>query len=259
MKEGCKLSLTLFAGGPPAQFVYYYHYHPARSHEIPLQFFDEFKGYLHCDGFAAYDTLAAKQPSIKLVGCLYHVRRKFVEVAKLANGKEGIATASINYIAKLSVIEESIKQLTSHEIKQIRQEKSLPILQEWYQYLLGIQSQVPPKSLLGQAISYTFNQWPKLLTYLDDGRLEISNNRSERAIKPFVIGRKGWLFADSVEGAEAAAIIYSLIETCKHHSVEPYHWLRYALQRLPSCQTVKELEALLPFNVKPEQLIIPGV
>ncbi len=98
-----------------------------------------------------------------------------------------------------------------------------------------------------------------MLTYLDDGRLEISNNRSERAIKPFVIGRKGWLFADSVEGAEAAAIIYSLIETCKHYSVESYHWLRYALQRLPSCQTVKELEALLPFNITPEQLTISAV
>lgn len=213
---------------------------------------------MHCDGFAAYDTLAAKQPTVKLVGCLYHVRRKFVEVAKLAGGKEGIATTSINYIAKLSMIEENIKQLSSQDRRQARQEKSLPILQEWHTYLLNVQSQVPPKSLLGQAISYTFNQWPKLLTYLDDGRLEISNNRSERAIKPFVIGRKGWLFADSVEGAGAAAIIYSLIETCKHHHIEPYHWLRYALQMLPSCQTVKELEALLPFNVTPEQLTIPA-
>ena len=85
--------------------------------------------------------------------------------------------------------------------------------------------------------------------YLDDGRLENNNNRSERAIKPFVIGRKGWLFADSVAGAEAAAIIFSLVETCKHHGIEAYDWFRYVLQKLPLCQSDAEIEALLPFNI----------
>jgi len=106
-----------------------------------------------------------------------------------------------------------------------------------------------PKSPLGMAVAYTLNQWPKLLTYLKDGRLENNNNRTERAIKPFAIGRKGWLFADSVAGAEAAATLFSLIETCKYHDIEPYDWVRYALQQMPLCQSDDEIEALLPFNI----------
>jgi len=114
---------------------------------------------------------------------------------------------------------------------------------------------VLPKSPLGQAVSYTLNQWPKLITHLKDGRLENNNNQSERAIKPFVIGRKGWLFADSVAGAEAAAIIFSLVETCKHHDIEAYDWFRYVLQQIPLCQSDADMEALLPFNIDQRLLI----
>ena len=98
-------------------------------------------------------------------------------------------------------------------------------------------------------MSYTLNQWPKLLVYLKDGRIENNNNRSERTIKPFAMGRKGWLFADSVEDAHAATIIYSLIETCKYHQIEPYYWLKYVLQNISACKTLNEFEALLPFNI----------
>ena len=94
-----------------------------------------------------------------------------------------------------------------------------------------------------------------MLVYLNDGRLDISNNLSERAIKPFVIGRKGWLFANSVAGANAAAAIYSVIETCKYHKVEPYDYLRYVLQALPQCQTIDDYEALLPYNIDRKLLI----
>lgn len=243
-----KKYMWLFSGGPPDQFAFYYQYHPSRSHDVALNFFEDFTGYLHCDGFNAYDALAKKKP-ITLVGCLYHARRKFIEVVKLAPNKEGVATHVIKLIAKLSVIEDEIKPLSPADKKIIREEKAKYILDELHDFLLSNQPHVLPKSLLGQAIDYTLNQWPKLLTYLQDGRLENSNNRSERAIKPFVMGRKAWLFADSVEGAEAAAIIYSLIETCKYHHVEPYDWLRYTLQAIPGCQTLEELEALLPFNI----------
>jgi len=113
-----------------------------------------------------------------------------------------------------------------------------------------------PKSPLGKAIFYALNQWPKLLAYLEDGRLENNNNRSERAIKPFVIGRKGWLFANSVDGANAAATLFSLVETCKHHNIEPYDWFRYILQQMPLCQNEDEMEALLPFNINRELLAV---
>ncbi|HEX2548592.1 MAG TPA: IS66 family transposase [Gammaproteobacteria bacterium] len=243
-----KKYMWLFSGGPPDKFAFYYQYYPSRSHDVAFNFFEDFKGYLHCDGFSAYDALAEKRPLI-LVGCLYHARRKFMEVVKLDPKKEGVASHVIKLIAKLSIIEEEIKLLSHDNKKMIREEKAKPLLNELYDYLLSNQPSIPPKSLLGQAVNYTLNQWPKLLTYLQDGRLENNNNRSERAIKPFVMGRKAWLFADSVEGAHAAAIIYSLIETCKYHHVEPYNWLRYVLQIIPACQTLEEFEALLPFNI----------
>ncbi len=250
-----KKFIWLFAGGPPDQFVFYYHYHPSRSHHVVEEFFDDYSGYLHCDGYPGYDALASKNREIKLVGCLYHARRKFVEVAKLAPNKEGVAAFIIKLIAMLAHIEESIKELSAEDKYQTRLEKSKPILKQIQRYLQDNQPTIPPKSLLGQAVSYTLNQWPKIMTYLEDGRLEISNNRSERAIKPFVIGRKGWLFAYSVAGANAGATIYSVIETCKYHNIEPYDYLRYVLQALPQCQTIEDYEALLPYNINKELLV----
>lgn len=249
-----KKYMWLFAGGPPHQFAFYYQYHPSRSHDVALNFFEDFEGYLHCDGFSAYDALAEKRP-ITLIGCLYHARRKFMEVVKLAPNNEGVASHVIKLIAKLSVIEDQIKLLGNDDKKMIREEKAKPLLEELYQYLLDQQPHIPPKSLLGQAVIYTLNQWSKLLTYLQDGRLENNNNRSERAIKPFVMGRKAWLFSDSVEGAEAAAIIYSFVETCKYHQIEPYDWFRYVLQKIPSCQSLDEFEKLLPFNIDKKLLV----
>ena len=244
-----KKYMWLFAGGPPEQFVFYYQYHPSRSQQVPAEFLADFKGYLHCDGFTGYEALAAKNPGITLVGCLYHARRKFMEVVKLMPKKEGIATHVIQLMAKLASIEENIKHLSCSEKYAVRQHQSKFILNELKSYLLENQPSIPPKSLLGQAVSYTLNQWDKLMTYLNDGRLDISNNLSERAIKPFVMGRKGWLFANSIAGAHAAATIYSIIETCKYHRIEPYDYLRYILEALPQCQTIEDYEKLLPYQI----------
>jgi len=244
-----KKYIWLFAGGAPDKFCFYYHYHHSRSHDVALNFFDGYKGYIHCDGFPGYDTLASKSDDIKLSGCLYHARRKFVEIIKVTHAKEGVAHNVLLYITKLAKIEEEIKSFSTHDKFNLRLEKSKPLLDDLHAYLTDMQPRTLPKSPLGQAVSYTLNQWPKLLTYLADGRLENNNNRSERAIKPFVIGRKGWLFADSVAGASAATIIFSLVETCKYHGVEAYDWFRYVLQQLPLCQSDAEIKALMPFNI----------
>jgi transposase len=232
-----KKYMWLFAGGPQEQFVYYYQYHPSRSQDVVSHFFLDFAGYLHCDGYSAYDALATKRREIKLVGCWYHARRKFVEVTKLFPN------------------EEEIKNQTPSEKYAIRQNQANIILHDLHHYLIEQQPSIPPKSLLGQAVSYTLNQWNKLLVYLDDGRLDISNNISERAIKPFVIGRKGWLFSHSVAGAHAAATIYSIIETCKYHHIEPYDYLRYVLEALPQCNTLEDYEKLLPYTIDKQLLI----
>jgi transposase len=251
-----KKYMWLFAGGPPDEFVYYYHYHHSRSHDVPVSFFEDFAGFLHCDGYTAYDSLASKNPNMTLVGCLYHARRKFVEVAKLMPNKEGVATHVVNVMAKLAHIEEEIKQLPLPEKQAARHSRAKPLLDDLQQYLMNNQPNIPPKSLLGQAVSYTLNQWSKILNYLKDPRLEISNNLSERAIKPFVIGRKGWLFANSVEGANAAATLFSIIETCKYHKVEPYDYLRYVLNALPQCQTIDDYEKLLPYKIDKSLLVV---
>jgi transposase len=244
-----KKYMWLFAGGSPDKFAFYYHYHHSRAHEVALNFFSGYKGYIHCDGFPGYDALAATTSDIKLSGCMYHARRKFVEIIKVTKAKEGVAYDVLKYISLLAKIEQEIKELSSADKFEARLLRAKPVLDEMHVYLTAMHPRVLPKSPLGQAVSYTLNQWPKLLTYLQDGRLENNNNRSERAIKPFAVGRKNWLFASSVAGAEAGAIIFNLIETCKHHGIEAYDWFRYVLQQIPLCKSNDEIEALLPFNI----------
>lgn len=244
-----KKYMWVFAGGPPDKFAFYYHYHHSRSHDVPLKFFDGYKGYIHCDGYSGYDALSEKSSKIILSGCMYHARRKFAEIIKVTKATNGVAYDVLKFIARLAKIEDEIKSLSVADKFTIRLEKAEPILKELHDYLMAVYPRVVPKSPLGTAVSYTLNQWPKLLTYLKDGRLENNNNRTERAIKPFAIGRKGWLFSDSVAGAEAGAAIFSLIETCKYHDIEAYDWLRYVLQKMPTCQSDDEIEALLPFNI----------
>lgn len=243
--------LWAYGGGPPERFSQVFHYHPNRKHEHAVEFFNSFAGYLHCDGYQAYDALCRTNPKVTQVGCWYHARRKFTDAAK-ASKKAGFATWVIKEIQRLSKIERAIQEqnLTPAAAKDYRQLKAPAILEKLKAKLLEAKHTTPANGKLGKAISYTLNQWPKLLTYLADGRLEISNNRMERAIKPFAVGRKNWMFANSVKGVEAAAVIFSLMETCKLHNVNPYDWLRLALAKLPLCETVEDFEALLPFNFR---------
>lgn len=246
---GSKKYMWVFAGGPPNQFSFYYQYHHSRMHDVALNFFNGYKGYIHCDGFAAYDAVASRSGMVTQVGCMYHARRKFFEITKIVKSTDGVSHQVLKYIALISKFEEESKLFDVDKRYQFRLKNEKPVLDELHDYLVAMQPRIPPKSPLGQAVFYTLNQWVKLNNYLLDGRLENNNNRMERAIKPFAIGRKGWLFADSVTGAEAAAIIFSFVETCKYHNVEPYDWFRYALAKIPLCQTDEEVDALMPFNV----------
>ena len=244
-----KSYLWAFGGGPSDRRCYLYQYHPGREHKIAVDFFKEFEGFVHCDGYQAYDTLSVANPHVKQVGCWYHVRRKFFDAAKVSK-KSGMAAWFIKRIQRLSKIESKLKEqaLPAEEIKKQRQESAKPIIDKIKNKLDELVDKTPAAGLLGKAINYTLKQWPKLLVYLDDGRLEISNNRMERAMKPFAVGRKNWLFANSTAGAHAAANIFSLIETCKANGVSPYDWLRYTLTQLPACQSDEEYQALMPFN-----------
>ena len=252
-KAESKSYIWVFGGGKPDEFAWIFNYEPSRGSHVPLQFWDGFKGYIHVDAYGGYNKLE-KMQQILLVNCMAHARRKFAEVAKLSKKKHGVSHEVIKQIAALYKIEKTLRKkgASIEEIKVTRQETSKPILDSLKIYLEEKQPGVLSKSQLGQAIAYTLNHWVGLTRYLDDGRLEIDNNRTERAIKPFATGRKNWLFCDSVKGADASANIYSLIETCKYHDINPYDYLKYVFSEIRKCETVEDFEKLLPYRFHPK-------
>ena len=199
-----------------------------------------------------YNALGA-QPGVERLGCWAHARRKFVDAQKVQpKGKTGRADIALNLINKLYGIERELKEVTDDHRFVGRQEKSLPVLAELKSWLEKTHPQVTTQSALGKAVGYLASNWSKLERYIEAGFLPIDNNRAERAVKPFVIGRKNWMFSDTPKGATASAQIYSLVETAKANGQEPYTWLRHVLERLPHAQSVEDFEALLPWNCSPE-------
>jgi len=206
------------------------------------------------DGYAGYNALS-KHPNIKHHAvCWAHARRKFIEASK---GRKNTAAAHqmVALIAKLYQIEREAKDSDPEKRLALRQEKSTLIMEKIKIWLDSKVDKVLPKSLLGKAVHYTLNLWPKLTVYLSDGDLPIDNNAAENAIRPFVIGRKAWLFSGSPRGAEASATLYSLIETAKANDLEPRAYLNYLFERLPKIKSEKELDGLLPLNLKMSDLV----
>jgi transposase len=249
------------AGGADDKFCYAYHYSPTRSHKVIIELLGGFAGYLHCDGYPGYDTYAEAIKKeygleVKQIGCWYHCRRKFVDAAKVSK-KAGLANWMIKKISKLSKIEAEIKdnKFSAQEAYNIRQEKAKPILEEIKNWLDSNISKVLPKTLIGKAFNYTSNQWPKLINYLLDGNLENNNNRMERIMKPFATGKKNWLFAYSIDGAKAAAILLSFIETCKYHKIDPFSWFKYVLSNIHNYNS-DNLHELLPYNIDVNKLFV---
>ncbi|MEI8402572.1 MAG: IS66 family transposase [Alcaligenaceae bacterium] len=241
-------------GGPPGKPVVIFDYDPSRSAEVPVRLLPGYRGYLMADGYKGYNKLA-KTDGIERLACWAHARRRFVEASRVQpKGKRGLANEAIGLIGVLYGIERDCEDATNEERFLARQERSVPALAAIYAWMQRTLPQVTPKSALGTALSYMRDQWSMLVRYPERGDLPIDNNRCENAIRPFVLGRKAWLFSDTVAGAKASAVIYSLIETAKANGLEPYHWLRQVLRELPAAKTVEAIEALLPWNVKAKQL-----
>jgi len=244
----------LSRGGPPDSPVILFDYDPSRGKEVPLRLFEGFKGYFQCDGYAGYDELC-RQPGITRLGCMDHGRRKFTDakkaaaVAKKLTGNVAKYDVALAKIKKLYAVEKRIKELAPAEKYRIRQQESLLLLDDLKAWLDKNIGKVAKDSKTYLAMQYMLNQWPKLIAYCDDGRLNISNVLAENAIRPFVIGRKAWLFADTPKGATASANWYSLVETAKANGLEPHAYLREVIRQLPYADTVEELEALLPWNI----------
>jgi transposase len=252
-----KSYLWLQRGGPPDQPIVLYDYDPGRGASVPTRLLAGFTGYLQTDGYDGYNAVVAKN-ELTHVGCMAHARRKFSEAVK-AQGKKkkrGKAHQGLALIQKLYRVEKQARKLGPEDRHACRQQHARPVLDELRAWLDEALLQVPPTSATGKALNYLNREWGKLIRYLDDGRLEIDNNGAENAIRPFVIGRKNWLFSASVKGVKASANLYSLIETAKANSLEPYAYLRYLFTDLPKAETVEAIEALLPGNLSKAQIRI---
>jgi transposase len=260
-----KSYMWVYRGGPADKPVIWFQYAPSRSGDVPIEFLfpegdgppPEHRFYLQTDGYAGYHALAEKDGIRGHMGCWAHVRRKAVEAAN-GRTKTGAAHAFVALIGKLYDIERRIRGSAPEHRHAVRLEKSQPILDEITTWLDDKAQKVLPKGLLGEAIQYTRKQWPILVTFLQDGHLEIDNNLAENAIRPFAVGRKAWLFSGSPRGAEASAMLYTLVETAKANGLEPRAYLHYLFEALPTVTTPDGFEALLPHRLTPELLKIPA-
>ena len=252
-----KSYMWVFRRGDPDRQVLLFQYHPTRSGDVVRTFLRDFQGYVQTDGYAAYNFLDYEK-DIRHIGCWAHTRRGFQNVIKAQgkNRKIGAADEAMKYIRKLYKLEKQARKkgFTVEEIYHMRQTEAKPILEDFKKWLSKKSLQTPPKGLLGKAVSYALNQWHRLIGYIEDGHLTPDNNMAENSIRPFVIGRKNWLFSGTPEGAEASALLYSLIETAKANKLEPYAYLRYIFDRLPTATSLEDYEALLPWNITPEQM-----
>lgn len=242
-------------GGPPGRTVVLFDYEASRSGQVPVRLLEGWQGYLMTDGYEGYAPVA-RLPGVEHLACAAHARRKFVEAKRSSpNGKSARADYALDLFARLYRIEAKVKDASDAQRFEARQTHSLPILQKLRAWLDETLPLVTPRSKLGEALGYLCKVWPRLIRYTERGDLPIDNNLLEGgAIKPFVIGRKGWLFSDTPAGAHASAVLYSLLQTAKANDREPYAWLRFVLERLPLAKTVDEIEALLPWNVHDQDL-----
>ena len=237
--------------GPP---IALYELGPSRSHKVALRYLEDYHGYLHTDGYEAYATLASKCPGITLVGDWVHVRRRFDEAIKAQPDPQSSkikAKVPFVLINELFAIEREIADQSDDERIRIRQSRSQPLVDAIKVWADENRNLIPPKSLTGTAITYFLGQWPKLSYFLKDARVGLDTNAIENKIRPFVIGRRNWLFSDTLAGAEASAALYSLIVTAKCNNLNAFDYLKAVFTELPKTTTVEQIEALLPWRWTP--------
>lgn len=242
-----KSYMWLYRSGCDARApIVLFDYQPDRKAKRPADFLQGFKGYLHTDGYAGYHALHA---DIVVVGCWAHARRKFHEALESMTPKDrlgSLAQQGEKFCDKLFGVERKAKDMTPQERHQFRQDQATPVLGVFSAWL---KAQNGGKTTFGKAVRYTLDNWPYLERYLLDGRLEISNNRAENSIRPFVVGRKNWLFSNTPRGARASAIIYSIVETAKENGLDTYNYLCYVFKKAPNMdiRNPDHLETLLPW------------
>jgi len=245
-RDGTRPPIRLFA------------YSPSRSTKTAMELYAGIRpgAVFMTDGYEVYDTVAETNKLVHLA-CWTHCRRYFLEalqsLPKDQRGPNQLAARFIALIGKLCHVEAQARRdgVDATELGRRRQQHSVPVLDDIEALLLVNLHGVLPKSLLGQALHYLSSQWSKLKRYVEDGRYSIDNNVQENAIRPFCVGRRNWLFADTVAGANASANLYSLLQTCKVNGIDGYRYLRALFIALPKAQTADDYAALLPWRLTP--------
>jgi transposase len=249
-KDSSKSYMWLARGGPPDKKVAWYEYYPNRAGSSAMKILEGYKGYLQTDGNKTYDSVVKGLGGVIHVGCFAHVRRKFFEAAKVVE-KSSLAEEAIQYIKTLYEVEQALrKEGYGQDIfLEKRRTEAGPVLAGFKTWLIKQEKEVLPSSVLGEAVAYALGQWEKLTRYLENPYLTPDNNACENAIRPFVLGRKNWMFNKSPDGAKSSCGMYTLIETAKENNIEPLAYLRSVFEKAPYVSLPEEWENLLPWNI----------
>jgi hypothetical protein len=227
-----------------------FEYKPTRESEHPLNFLKGYAGYLHVDAYSGYRGLESQ--GVTLVECWAHVRRKFHDALKAVRKEDREGTASnvgLSYCNELFKLERQYDEAgISHEERAERRNfESKAVAEKFFAWAKDMVNKALPKSKLGEAVGYAVNQKAWLMNFFLDGRLEISNNRAENSIRPFTVGRKNWLFSYCKRGAEASAVVYSIVETAQANGLVPFMYLNYLFQTMPNIPEEQYADCL-PWN-----------
>jgi len=233
-----------------------FHYAPSRSGDVALKLLNGFNGFLQTDGYEAYSK-AVLEYNLVHVGCLAHIRRKFVDAHK-ANRNSKTAKTGVLYISKIYSIENKLrkKKLLPEDFVKKRRDEMKPLLDEFKTWLDDTSKTILPSSDPGKAVIYALKQWERFIRFLDHPDLTPDNNAVENAIRPFAVGRKNWLFSNTPRGAMSSAVMYSLVESAKNNNLPVYSYLRYLFTKLPEVKSSEDVEKLLPCNLSPADINI---
>jgi transposase len=225
--------------------IVFFDYQEGRGRAGPMEILENFEGYLQTDGYGVYDVFDGRK-NITLLHCMAHARRMFMEAA---GSDQSRAEHVLGEMQKLYMIERSAKeqQLSFEQIKELRQEKSLTILNTLGEWMKQQYLQTLPKSAIGKALAYSIERWEKLSLYAENGMLNIDNNPVENSIRPVALGRKNYLFAGTHEAARRSGMLYSLLSTCKMHQIEPYAWFKDVLNKIAT-HPINRIHELLPIQ-----------
>ena len=253
-----KSFMWVMRGGVTNGKLTLFNYSPTRNSTVPLELLKGFKGFLQTDGYEGYSK-AVTEYGLTHVGCLAHIRRKFFDALK-ADKKSKTAAHALKLIARIYLIEKKLRDenLLPDKFIKKRKDEVVPVLTEFKKWLDEKQVYLTPKTDSGKAVNYAIGQWDNFSNYLDSAELTPDNNIIENAIRPFVIGRKNWLFSNTPRGAKSSALLYSLVESAKDNNLNVYNYLRYIFTKLPYADSPDEIRKLLPCNLTADMIKISG-